>query len=464
MSRLKRAVMVGVVCGCATTAWRATHGSGPADTRAEAEDVARSERPSRKGGARFVPWSFALDVREEGDAQSSFAARPDPYRGPRMLVTVTVLDDEGQPVRGALVEARAFPEDYEVAGLDQEEYAAWILEQDAAAEGAEAAIDGEVDPEEGAELEESGLRVVVESGRTDRKGTWQALLKPNADVVFHARAGTREGISPALITWTRDELEDPEESDAEAEGGEEHDFESEPTDVTIEIAAPAVLAGAVRDENGNPVADAYVDLVQLTHEESDYRELHDLIAGSRGPDEIDTLLYTAEDGSFRIPLRTHGAFEVTIDAGGFRKTTEYGVQLVPGHETTLSITLPIEPEDGEVVASFVAPFVGPQTGESGMTYEEEEELLASLFTPDVRIEPTEAGVIVLAAKPTPDGRLFGGDRVVSIDGRSIRDMDEWEAVDLLGGPKGSRCRIVVERPATHQTVAVDLERVVPTVY
>lgn len=567
MSRLKRAVIVGFVCGGAATAWLAIHGGVTREESGSGSPMTRDTSSSRKGMSRFMPWSFALDVRE--DAKTGRAARPDPYRGPRMLVTVTVLDDEGQPVPGAIVEARAFPDDYEVAGLTDEEYDVWAAEQDAAAEAE--AEEYAADAEGEGEIEETWLRVVVESGRTDRKGTWQAMLKPDADVVFHARAGKREGVSNPITTWTRDELENPvdgtedegaTESGVESEYGSDDGYARAPNAVTIEIAAAAVLAGTVHDENGNPVDLAYIDLAALSGEEHDYRSLEDMVvAGDDG--DATRLLQTGPDGSFRIPVRAYGAFDVTVEAEGLRQVTQYAVQLMPGHETTLNVTLPmaaqlagvvldgggtplteayvkftrrgddvsrswgtgtgvdgsfllqqLESAEGELTVSAegyltrvvsrvlpgggavevrldrddtVAELVPPLTGsesdgqplsrvsmegvaisfepagypEDGIDYEEEEELVEELFTPDVRIEPTSAGVIVLAARPSPNGRLFGGDRVVSIDGQSIGDMDEWEAVELLDGPKGSRCRIVVERPATRQMVAVDLERVVP---
>jgi hypothetical protein len=101
---------------------------------------------------------------------------------------------------------------------------------------------------------------------------------------------------------------------------------------------------------------------------------------------------------------------------------------------TPSIVEPIEPDPGE---------------------EEPEEL----WMPDVWIEEIDSGLVVTQAPPAPDGkRLFGGDRVTTIDGAAVSSMEPWEALELLYGPKGSMCRITVERPASRETVSASLPR------
>ena len=91
--------------------------------------------------------------------------------------------------------------------------------------------------------------------------------------------------------------------------------------------------------------------------------------------------------------------------------------------------------------------------------EAEEEEPEQLWMPDVWIEEIDTGLVVTYAPPAPDGkRLFGGDRVTSIDGATVSAMESWEALELLYGPKGSLCRITVERPASRETLSVSLPR------
>src|SRR5699024_2756005 len=92
----------------------------------------------------------------------------------------------------------------------------------------------------------------------------------------------------------------------------------------------------------------------------------------------------------------------------------------------------------------------------------EEEPLEDLWAPDVWIEEIEGSLVVTLAPPAPDGkRLFGGDRVVTIDGTNVMSMEAWDALELLYGPEGSICTITADRPATHESVTVSLPRTKP---
>ncbi len=79
--------------------------------------------------------------------------------------------------------------------------------------------------------------------------------------------------------------------------------------------------------------------------------------------------------------------------------------------------------------------------------------------PELLVEEIDDRLVVTHSAPAADGRrLFGGDRVLSIDGVDVTPLPSWEALERLGGAKGSICTLVVERPATRETITAGLPR------
>ena len=278
------------------------------------------------GVSRWLPWSNKATKGEPGQL-------PDPYKGPRVPVRVKVVDVEGNPVSGVTVEARVDPDEWEFAGLSEEEYEKYIETKYAADDDAEDVDEpiADIGTEEGEEGGESDewrvVRTAVDSGRTGRDGVYTAQIKPDLDVVFHAKDGNgREGVSALLYIYLPDEEEDDEgvvdDTDPYRKGDR---FE-----VTIELAELGILAGVVVDDRGQPIAGAEVTLSPWGGDlESD-----DLIASEAARDQR-----TKEDGSFRIPLRASGAFDVEVHARKFQPVVEQAVQVLPGRETALNITM-----------------------------------------------------------------------------------------------------------------------------
>lgn len=291
-------------------------------------------------GSRWIPW---LGGGGEGDAEAA-SALPDPYTGPRVPVRVKVIDVEGNPVRGATVEARVDPEEWEFAGLTDEEYERYVEEKYASEEGADEV--GVTPPEDetfGEDEEWRIFRAPVDSGRTGRDGVYLAELKPDVDVVFHARDGDgREGVSGLVFVYLTGE-EDGEDGEEE-DGHEVHDLDpyrkGDRFEVTIELADLGILTGVVVDDRGQPIAGADVTLSSWDGD----IESEELIAGDAGPEQR-----TGEDGSFRVALRASGAFDVEVHAERFQPVIEQAVQVLPGRETNLSITLLASAEIAGVV-------------------------------------------------------------------------------------------------------------------
>lgn len=244
-----------------------------------------------------MPWVF-------GDRGEGPAGAPR-YRGKRVEVTVKVVDATGAPVAGVDVDAKANADEYAVAGMTDEEYEAWLLET---------ADENDGEEEGGAEEEEEWTALeyeTIETGRTDRDGVWIAKLKPDVSVVFHAKDGRgREGVSPTLYVY-----------------GEEID--EEPFEVTIEIAEIGVLVGTVVDGRGAPIGGAEVTLTSWSADDLDSQEI---ITGGGA-------IRTDADGRFRVELRASGAFDVEVHAKRFQPVVEQAVQVLPGRETAVSITM-----------------------------------------------------------------------------------------------------------------------------
>jgi hypothetical protein len=144
---------------------------------------------------------------------------------------------------------------------------------------------------------------------------------------------------------------------------------------------------------------------------------------------------------------------LTIRYGG--RTSLSLVAKAPPAQDTSTLTASIEPPSDQV--ADVSPDVDYEgTGD----YEGSDE--DAYWTPDVHLSPTDNGLVVVKAAPVPGGaRLFGGDRVVSVDGNVLTaDGGAYELMDYLDGKKDSICTIVVDRPATHETITVSMPRTV----
>jgi len=313
-----------VVALVAALAWL-TRDPGPQrDSRGR--PIATQGKSDGGGVSRWLPWMGKGKKAEPGQI-------PDPYKGPRVPVRVKVVDVEGNPVSGVTVEARVDPDEWEFAGLSEEEYDKYI-EAKYAVEGEdeEPEDDTEESLSEGEEGDDEDWRVVrasVDSGRTGRDGVYTAQIKPDLDVVFHATDGNgREGVSPLLYVYLPDEEE--EESEDVVPDDLDPYRKGDRFEVTIELAELGILAGVVVDDRGQPIAGAEVSLSPWGGDlESD-----DLIASEAARDQR-----TKEDGTFRIPLRASGAFDVEVHAPKFQPVVEQAVQVLPGRETALNITM-----------------------------------------------------------------------------------------------------------------------------
>lgn len=323
MSLKKIAIAAGVLAGFVVAASCARDGSVRNDFDEEPSRSRATAAPSR--ASRWIPWSFSARS-PLGDARS-----PDLYSGPRESVEIRVVDEQGRPVSGTDVQVLASAAEYGAAGLDDEQYEAWLSAQ------------GE---DEGEGYDGSyGGRDVVERGRTDRKGVWLAQLKPGVEVTFVARDGSgREGASAEWITTEiayecESENDCDEWSDEEREEMAAHHAEHEtdfrgPTVITIEIAEVAVLHGQVFDESGQPVANATLELAPLSG--GDMLEQHQLVASV--VEGVDPFV-TGDDGRFRIPLRMFGAFDLTVYAENMHPLTEPALQVLPGGDTEINLTM-----------------------------------------------------------------------------------------------------------------------------
>lgn len=297
----------------------------PAPTRDARGRPLVADAKTTGGVTRWIPW-FGAPKGEPGQI-------PDPYKGPRVPVRVKVVDVDGNPISGVTVEARVDPDEWEYAGLTEEEYDQYIEKKYATDDEEpeeEAAEDDEAEGENEYLHEEwKVLRAAVDTGRTGRDGVYTAQIKPDLDVVFHAKDGNgREGVSPVLYVYLPAESE---ESDEAVPDDLDPYRKGDRFEVTIELAELGILTGVVVDDRGQPIPDA---LVSLSPWGGDL-ENDDLIASdSSGGD-----LRTREDGTFRIPLRASGAFDVEVHAKKFQPVVEQAVQVLPGRETALNITM-----------------------------------------------------------------------------------------------------------------------------
>lgn len=286
--------------------------------------ASKSASKSDGGIGRWIPWFGGSSSKPGGEI-------PDPYRGPRVPVHVKVVDVNGNPVHGAIVEARVDPDEWEFAGLSDEEYDAYIEKKYGGEE--EETVEPPEEPFEGEEVDDGSwagdedwriVRKPVDAGRTNRDGLYVAKLKPDVDVVFHARDDEgREGVSTMLYLYLPDESE---ESDTDLDPYRK----GEQFEVTIELAELGILAGVVVDDRGRPIGGAEVTISPWGGD----LENEELIASEENGDQR-----TKEDGTFRIPLRASGAFDVEVHAQKFQPVTEQAVQVLPGRETTVSITM-----------------------------------------------------------------------------------------------------------------------------
>ncbi len=300
----KSAIVMGILCGLAGTAWIVGHGRGSEDTEEARKETSRPEK--RSGGARWLPWQTGPKVEVEPEIVKGDAK----YEGEWVEVPVRVVDVEGKPVSGATVEIRAYLDAWATSGMTDEQYDEWLA----------AHPEPETEEEEYAAYEDEQPMAPVATGRTDRKGAFLARLKPDVEVVIVARDGKAEGKSEPYYAYSMEYATEEEKAEALVP-------------ITIEIGEVAILSGIVQDESGRPISGAFLDLWPL--DPDSYIDDAASLAESDSEDPFET----DEDGRFHIKLRAWGAFEVSFEADGRRRHTEPVVQLLPGRETELSITL-----------------------------------------------------------------------------------------------------------------------------
>lgn len=303
--------------------WWWTRGGDDADSPGrDGRTSARQDgSPGRAG--RWLPWF--------GGGGGSGVQGDEDYRGPRVPVRVRVVDLDGNPVSGAIVDARVDREEWETAGLTEEEYEEYLRRKYGNGK------DGEPAPEDPwAALEErwEATRESVVSGRTGTDGVYLAQMKPHLDVVFQARDGNgRAGVSPALYTYVLEPPGDDHADDGFDAASEDPSVVGGMFEVLIEIAHLSTLTGVVFDERGRPIPGAAVSLMPWDGALS----AEEIIETGGG--EGDAAIGTDADGKFRVSLRASGAIDVEVRAKGFQPILEQAVQVLPGRETTLSLTM-----------------------------------------------------------------------------------------------------------------------------
>ena len=313
LSGLGAKVGIGVVCGLAGTAWFAGHHGGSTETSGGGAAFSRPSSSRGGGGlSRWIPWDFVKKLEPSSLADVFGGAIP----GKRVDVTVTVVDVDGRPVGDADVEVKANAAEYATANLSDADYESLV----------------KAHPEYEGSSAGSDETSVVERGHTDRNGVWQAKLKPGVALTFVATASDgREGdAAPGEMSMGYE--------GSSAGSGMLADSAT-PQQVQVEIAPPSTLIGEVLDENGRPVHEASVSLVDLSGRS---------IEGGNAPGEWET----DRDGMFRLPLHHGGAFDVQVSAAGYRTMTEPAVQVLPGQETHVDITL-------QTAAQLAGVVVGP---------------------------------------------------------------------------------------------------------
>ena len=174
-------------------------------------------------------------------------------------------------------------------------------------------------------------------------------------------------------------------------------------------------------------------------------------------------------GTFEIPGLPPGDVLVFLQSGELR-TRAISTRLVDGTTSSLHLRIdgatiePPEPPPMMVEMTIELPVEPPDdfSADSGIVEEEEEP--PPPFVPDLRLDSGPTGpFVVRAGLPSSGIRLVGGDRVVAIDGTRLdltgsAEDPTYQAQNLLLGAERSTCTLVVERPATGETLTVSLVR------
>lgn len=302
----KAAVFGGLICGAAAAAWLFGHGPDDA-SRASSESRGASRSVAKRGGGwNWIPWSGNTPeppAVAEGVADISTYGK---YAGKRVPVRVRVIDDEGRALSGAVVETRVDHYEYRMAIENARP---------------EPGPDEEVEP-----MEYEGTSAVdayspLDSDRAGRDGTIVAQVIPDVGTAFWVRDRQgREGHSEIV------KLSLDEDGTIYSDTGR---VWAAGFTVTIEVQDPGTLAGVVVDDRGRPIAGATVTLTSRTlDEETEYEGT----SAMSGP-------ITDADGAFRVPIDRAGAFDLEIHAPHYQTLTELAVQVLPGRETRVNLTL-----------------------------------------------------------------------------------------------------------------------------
>ncbi len=304
----KAAVFGGLICGAVAAAWLFGHAPDEA-SRASTDSRGGSRSVAKHGGGwNWIPWSGNTPeppAVAEGVPDVSTYGK---YAGKRVPVRVRVIDDEGRALSGAVVETR----------VDHYEYRMAI---ENARPEPEPGSDEEIEP-----MEYEGTSAVeayspLDSDRAGRDGTVVAQVIPDVGTAFWVRDRQgREGHSEIV------KLSVEEDGTIYSDTGRTW---AAGFTVTIEVQDPGTLAGVVVDDRGRPIAGATVTLTSRTlDEETEYEGT----SAMSGP-------ITDADGAFRVPIDRAGAFDLEIHAPHFQTLTEQAVQVLPGRETRVNLTL-----------------------------------------------------------------------------------------------------------------------------
>jgi len=316
-----------------------------ADVWVHTEDYSVSVRNTTDGNGRYAVevtnGTYTIDVDADGYTSASITdvnattgetTTQDIILDEAAIITGTVTDTNGDPIADADVDAHT--DDYSVSDrtrtngtgqytvevtngtytldVDADGYAPTTVEdvnattgntttQNATLETA-AIVTGMVTDTDGNPVPDADVHVhtdnysVTDWTRTDQNGRYVAEVA-NGTYAVEVDA---DGYAPATI-----------------DGVEASSGTSTSRNVTLQAAA--VISGTVRDESGNPVPGATIDV----HDEG-YTTFERVSAN--------------DDGSYRVEL-SNGTYTVEVDADGYAPATIDGVEASSGENTPLEVEL-----------------------------------------------------------------------------------------------------------------------------
>jgi hypothetical protein len=487
------AVIGGVVLGVAAGGWFIANGPGSTGD----EDALPAANGAVEAHAHKSAWSRLAPLFATAPATTVTVVQRDSSQWPSL--DVRVIDEAGRAVVGAHVVTRVSRQDYVIAGLSENEYDSTADAREAqvpeGANAVEAAIlvtnesttgdDGEVhtriEPQVGTDfivrdaLGRTGIAV------TSRVSPGAVL--PPLEIVVH-EVGSIEGRLTAsdgapivgaslVLTSATGETSLPgaiiDAADDQVLSGSNGDFR-------IALREPGLVRLTVHRKGYQPVDEPYVQVLaghattlDLTMLEAGV--LHGVVFGPPdAPFRASVAIHGAREsnatasasanvdpvtGAFDVDGLAPGLYQVAASADGLyaEETAQTGGASVQLHLAAIvpePIASPIE------IASSIGNADSPE--DSARTVDPGEPVAISTivwpFSPDLQLGDASDGPVVLRAT----GDLLPGDRVAEVEGQFPATSSQ--ALMDAQGPEGSTCAITVIRPATGQSFATGLPRII----